>query len=396
MSHIVRSLMFFCIKVFLIGFMFVMSLSVYSQAAYMDEVADEARDSGMDGFSGVVAVLIIFGVLYYVERYIEERKERKEREEKRQQKMNQKKEYAKGRADSELIGKRISDYQENQRWKMGFDKATYDYLYGSPKTISDAELSSLILQHTYQVGDFFLDQIGYYQGLNYYLRPKESSEPVLSKEEHADKEVEVKGDSEVEEEAGVEDVEYKYDGTQLAQAWNIKGHFVVPDGVKTLGVQSFIGCREMTSIDLPDSLENIFPRSFLFCDGLTEVCIPNKVKKIYQATFCRCENLTRIKIPASVNEIETFAIYDCPNLKHIEVDPNNETFVSENGLLITRQGELIYAAEGLEEVVIPPYVNRIDCVAFDYSYKLKSVVMPLSLDESALKGLKSIERIEKI
>ena len=53
----------------------------YGQAAYMDEVYEDAVESGSDGASGIISLVIFFGIVWFISKIYDSHKEAKQRNE---------------------------------------------------------------------------------------------------------------------------------------------------------------------------------------------------------------------------------------------------------------------------------------------------------------------------
>ena len=193
---------------------------------------------------------------------------------------------------------------------------------------------------------------------------------------------------------------------------------VVPCGVKKLGIDVFSGCSSLvevvlsegleelssafskcaslTEITLPDSIIDL-GGAFEGCTGLTELVIPKGVKRIggvvkgcvnlkkivipdsveliYRDTFTNCKSLSEIFIPKSVN-----VMYDlferCP--ARINVDPENQRFSSESGVLFDKKKEKLIRyvdQESVQTYVVPNSVKVIGEDAFRDAKALTDVVI---------------------
>ena len=128
------------------------------------------------------------------------------------------------------------------------------------------------------------------------------------------------------------------DGTMLVQGVN--GDVVIPSGVTRIADSAFSGFS-----------------------GLTSVSIPSSVKEIGDEAFRGCTGLTSVTIPANVTGIDGGTFFGCSGLTNFTVDAANESYVSANGLLLTKDGSvLIRGVNG--DVVIPPGVREIGDGAF--------------------------------
>ena len=122
----------------------------------------------------------------------------------------------------------------------------------------------------------------------------------------------------------------------------------VPSGVEAIKVPTYISNRRVTEIGT---------NAFKYESGLTS-----------------------ITIPSSVTSISGLAFFGCSRLKEIIVDEANSSYKSEDGLLLTKDGERLVACPGgLTSVTIPEGVTSIGANAFDSSRGLTSVIIPSSL-----------------
>lgn len=69
---------------------------------------------------------------------------------------------------------------------------------------------------------------------------------------------------------------------------------VIPDGVRMLLMDTFVGCRELEEVTLPAELEVISRGVFYECNSLKTITIPEKVREIGEYSFSGCTALTDI------------------------------------------------------------------------------------------------------
>ena len=95
--------------------------------------------------------------------------------------------------------------------------------------------------------------------------------------------------------------------------------YEIPDGVTTIGSNSFFDCIGLREVTIPDSVTSIESLAFGNCSSLTELLIPDSVTSIGAAAISNCDNLTDITIPASVTSIGGYAFRYCDNLSTVTI-----------------------------------------------------------------------------
>ena len=164
-----------------------------------------------------------------------------------------------------------------------------------------------------------------------------------------------------------------------SQLANIK----IPNGVSDIGHGAFRRCVSLAEIDVPYGVTRL---SDLFdgCTLLSAVTIPDTVVEVLGDTFRDCASLVEINIPKNV---ETFSVpYGCSSLKAINVDTENETFCSENGVLFNKTKTILLRfPEALvcDIYEIPDTVTKISSKAFRDCSKVKIIKMANSVSEIA-------------
>ena len=155
---------------------------------------------------------------------------------------------------------------------------------------------------------------------------------------------------------------------------------VIPEGVTSIGAYAFVGCSGLTDVTIPDGVTTIGAGAFLGCNGLMELLLPGSIVRIGSSAFSGCSGLTEVEIPHGVKAIGGSVFSDCSNLTKITVEPGNENYVSQNGLLLTKDGKtLLQGVNGV--VVIPSSVTRINNFAFSGRGGLTQVTIPNGIRE---------------
>ena len=76
-----------------------------------------------------------------------------------------------------------------------------------------------------------------------------------------------------------------------------KGVVTIPEGVTTISLYAFSGCKNVTSVKLPLSLKIIYGGAFSGCTSLSSIKIPANVERISRSAFKDCKSLASINIP---------------------------------------------------------------------------------------------------
>ena len=122
------------------------------------------------------------------------------------------------------------------------------------------------------------------------------------------------------------------------------------------------------------------------------------VRILSAGVFEDCKNLTYIKIPACVTTVSGQTFAECRDLAEIDIDPKNEYFTVENGILYNSdKTSLLAFPNGIGgEFTVPDGVVTIGSYAFCGAYKLTKINMyntVTAISESAFQGCFSLSNI---
>ena len=151
---------------------------------------------------------------------------------------------------------------------------------------------------------------------------------------------------------GVTDIGKLETGERLKKVTLGKGITVIPGGL-------FAGCVKLKTVKLSNNLRTIENDAFRWCESLTTITIPEKVRKILANPFMECSKLTKIN-----------------------VNKNNKTYISIDGILFTRSKKTlaIYPLGKKNSAYsVPKTVYKIAENAFSESSSIKTIKMTNSV-----------------
>ncbi len=173
---------------------------------------------------------------------------------------------------------------------------------------------------------------------------------------------------------------------------------IIPNSVTEIDKFAFDGCSGLTSITLSNSLTTIGYQAFCHCSGLTSITLPNSLTTIGNHAFSGCSSLTSIKLPNSLESIENNTFAFCTGMKNIEVDADNQTYSSYDGILYNKSQTTLECcpAGKAGDIVLPNSVTAIGGFAFQYCSGLTSIILPdclTSIGEYAFSGCSELTSI---
>ena len=149
----------------------------------------------------------------------------------------------------------------------------------------------------------------------------------------------------------------------------------IADTITTIGNNMFNGAP-ITSIELSDNITSIGDGAFQNASNLATIQIPNSVTKIGTRAFNNTV-LQTISIGKNLSEIGENVFDETPSLTKITVDNANPNYLSEDGVLYTKDKSklLCYpSSKEAESYTIPSTVTSIEYGALNNLLKLDTLV----------------------
>ena len=135
-------------------------------------------------------------------------------------------------------------------------------------------------------------------------------------------------------------------------------------------------------VTIPESITTIGASAFSNCASLADVTIPESVTEIRGSAFARCTSLTDVTIPGSVTSLGNNPFSSCTSLERIDVDPDNPSYVSIDGILYNKDCSVLIgypAGRKMKSVTIRDGVTEIGFDAFNGCAFLETVTVPESV-----------------
>ncbi len=139
---------------------------------------------------------------------------------------------------------------------------------------------------------------------------------------------------------------------------------IIPEGIVTIGMNSFMGCSNLKTIEIPSSVKFIGYNAFWGC-GLTDVKIPSTVTGINAGAFGKCTDLTNIELPNNLNAIDNYLFERCEKLESITI-PESVKWIGWDAFKECRS---------LKNIEIPKNVTTIGSGAFAGCSSLNSIAV---------------------
>ena len=144
----------------------------------------------------------------------------------------------------------------------------------------------------------------------------------------------------------------------------LAGSYIVPGTVTNIEAGAFGDSAGLVSVVLPDSVRSLGVQTFYSCQSLFSISLGNGLTSIGQQAFNECTSLADVAIPDSVTNIGSYAFYDCPGLQSVTFgtglkslglesfgDCQNLSYVCFSGNQPADGGSVFYFATALNTIL---------------------------------------------
>jgi uncharacterized repeat protein (TIGR02543 family) len=153
--------------------------------------------------------------------------------------------------------------------------------------------------------------------------------------------------------------------------------------VTSLGNYAFNGCSSLSEVKFKTTLTAIGSCAFQNCSSLTSVTLPTSLTTINSGAFFNA-GLTSVTIPAKVATIGSQAFEGCP-LTSLTVNSSNTNFTVSNGVLVKKDGSLLYAIGSVEGEYTLPEGTKLSSYALKRNTSITKIY--LTADQLVSYGL---------
>lgn len=91
----------------------------------------------------------------------------------------------------------------------------------------------------------------------------------------------------------------------------------IPDSVKSVGIDAFRECDNLTSVNFGSGVTSIGDMAFVGCESLPSVTLPPSVRSVGIYAFAYCTSLERVVMAEGTQTIRYNVFYDCSNLRSV-------------------------------------------------------------------------------
>ena len=172
---------------------------------------------------------------------------------------------------------------------------------------------------------------------------------------------------------------------------NVKSFYTTAAGAfSSSAANTFLNCKELTSVTLPEGFQVISASAFSGCDALVSIDIPASVTTIYGSAFKNCTALTTINFAANTGITYGASVFENTGLTSLEFTASalgasmfanclNLQSVTIHGDFAELSATIFNGCVALNKVSVPDTVTSIGAGAFKGTEALKNFNFPANL-----------------
>jgi hypothetical protein len=172
----------------------------------------------------------------------------------------------------------------------------------------------------------------------------------------------------------------QYSEAWLAHKASIRS-VVIGEGISSIGMYAFRGCKVLTEIVIPDSVTVIGGSAFDGCVSMKHFCVPKNVVEIKDKAFSNCDVLESLTVESGNEKYHSAGNCIIETETKTLVAGCKESEIPDDGS-VKRIGRYAFQGCGrLASSVVPDSVTEIESGAFGACYWLKELSMPETFDD---------------
>lgn len=193
--------------------------------------------------------------------------------------------------------------------------------------------------------------------------------------------------------------DFQMDGSTLVKYIGTSSVVTIPDTVKAIGREAFVGNDAITEVKMGKNVKVIEQGAFQDCAYLSKVTLSDSVTTIGNGAFTNNASLKSFHITKNVSKIGNGVFAGCKLLSALSIDKNNGSFlIDENALYDKKKETLLCYLQGSNktEFLMPNSVRYIEAYAFWGNDKLQQVALSNNLEEISSYAFSNCKRLSSL
>ena len=140
---------------------------------------------------------------------------------------------------------------------------------------------------------------------------------------------------------------------------------------------------DCSSYQIPFNVETIYAYAFKEHKEITSIAFHDNINTIFDYAFENCVGLEKVEISQNVTSLGNQTFSGCTNFKEFIVDPNNNNYSSEDGVLYNKLKTILLrypVGKQDESYILPNVTDTIGDAAFNNCSYLSNVILHDNID----------------